>query len=94
MKTGAATRKIPGGKMVRVEVAYDAQIESVKITGDFFLHPEETLELIQQTIIGSVLPLQKNELVERIDKLLLEQNAEFIGANVADLIDILAEALA
>ena len=79
---------------MRVEVAYDAQIESVKITGDFFLHPEETLELIQQTIIGCSLPLQKNELAEKIDKLLLEQNAEFIGANVADLIDILAEALA
>ena len=94
MKTGAVTRKIPWGKMVRVEVAYDAQIESVKITGDFFLHPEETLELIQQTIIGCSLPLQKNELAEKIDKLLLEQNADFIGASVVDLIDILAEALA
>jgi lipoate---protein ligase len=93
MKTGTATRKIPGGKMVRVEVTYDTKIETVKITGDFFLHPEETLELIQQTLTGCHLPIRKNELIDDIENLLVEQKAEFIGASVIDLINILAEAL-
>jgi lipoate-protein ligase A len=94
MKTGTASRKIPGGKMLRVDVAYDTQIETVKITGDFFLHPEETLELIQQTLTGYHLPIPKNELIKDIENLMLEQKAEFIGASVVDLINILAEALA
>jgi len=93
MKTGTASRKIPGGKMMRVEVAYDAQIETVKITGDFFLHPEETMELIQQTIIGCHLPINKDELINNLENLMLKQKAEFIGASVIDLINILAEAL-
>jgi len=94
MKTSTAIRKIPGGKMVRLEVVYDTQIESVKITGDFFLHPEETLDLIQQNLTGCYLPIQKSELIEKIDRLLLEQKAEFVGVSVVDVINILAEAMA
>jgi lipoate---protein ligase len=93
MKTGTVTRKIPGGKLVRLDVSYDTQIENVKITGDFFLHPEDVLELIQQIIIGSRLPLQKNELIIKIEQLLADQKAEFVGVSVVDLINILDEAI-
>jgi lipoate---protein ligase len=93
MKTGTVTRKIPGGKLVRLDVSYDTHIENVKITGDFFLHPEDVLELIQQIIIGSRLPLQKNELIIKIEQLLADQKAEFVGVSVVDLINILDEAI-
>jgi lipoate---protein ligase len=93
MKTGTVTRKIPGGKLVRLDVSYDTQIENVKITGDFFLHPEDVLELIQQNLAGSRLPIQKNELIEKIEQLLADQKAEFVGVSVVDLINILDEAI-
>lgn len=78
---------------MRLDVSYDTQIENVKITGDFFLHPEDVLELIQQIIIGSRLPLQKNELIIKIEQLLADQKAEFVGVSVVDLINILDEAI-
>ena len=67
MKSGTATRKIPGGKMVRVETTFDKKIESVKITGDFFLHPEETLDLIVKKITGSPLPLDQEKIILEIE---------------------------
>ena len=56
MKTGNVTKKIIGGKLVRIDVAFDERIETVKITGDFFLHPEDTLEEIVGVLEGVLLP--------------------------------------
>jgi lipoate-protein ligase A len=93
MKSGTATRKIPGGKMVRVETTFDKKVESVKITGDFFLHPEETLELIVKKITGSSLPLEQEKIILEIETILEQQEAQFIGANAREIVSILVEAL-
>jgi lipoate-protein ligase A len=93
MKSGTATKKIPGGKMVRVETTFDKKVESVKITGDFFLHPEETLDLIVNKITGSQLPLDKEMLILEIETILEQQEAQFIGANAREIVNILVEAL-
>lgn len=94
MKNGTATYKIPGGKLVRVDVSYDVNaIHSVKITGDFFLHPEEVFEAIVEVCAAMPLPLQKEELVLKISRLLEDYQAELIGASPADLVNTLEEAL-
>jgi len=93
MKSGTATRKIPGGKMVRIETIFDKKVESVKITGDFFLHPEETLELIVNKITGSTLPLDQEKIIMEIETILDQQEAQFIGANAREIVNILVEAL-
>ena len=49
---GTASRKIPGGKMVKVSVEYGYVLENVKITGDFFLHPEESIEDIERAVLS------------------------------------------
>ena len=94
IKNGTATYKIPGGKLVRVDVSYAASaIHSVKITGDFFLHPEEVFEMIVEVCAAAPLPLQKEELAEKISQLLKENSAELIGASPIDLVNTLEEAL-
>ena len=94
IKNGTATYKIPGGKLVRVDVSYDADaIHSVKITGDFFLHPEEVFETIVEVCAAAPLPLQKEKLVQEISELLKVNGAELIGAGPADLVNTLEEAL-
>lgn len=94
IKNGSATHKIPGGKLVRVDVSYDVNaIHSVKITGDFFLHPEEVFEAIVDLCAHAGLPLQKEKLAERISKLLEDNGAELIGASPSDLVNTLEEAL-
>ena len=79
---------------MRVDVSYDADaIHSIKITGDFFLHPEEVFEAIVEVCAAVPLPLQKEELVQKISELLKDNGAELIGAGPADLVNTLEEAL-
>ena len=59
IKNGTATYKIPGKTgACGCEIDADA-IHSVKITGDFFLHPEEVFETIVEVCAAAPLPLQK-----------------------------------
>jgi lipoate---protein ligase len=48
-----AEYKVPGGKLVVVDLRVDNQkISSCQIAGDFFLEPDEALETINATIVG------------------------------------------
>ncbi len=94
MKTGNVTKKIIGGKLVRIDVAFGERIETVKITGDFFLHPEDTLEEIIDVLEGTLLPVQHEELVQKVAAVLEKNNAQLIGAGADDIITILEEAVA
>ncbi|NPV75400.1 MAG: hypothetical protein HPY59_03395 [Anaerolineae bacterium] len=94
LKQGKAIKKIPGGKLVRVDVTYSpARLESVKITGDFFLHPEDLLVAMENRLTGAALPLSKPQMASDLQALLDEQGATLIGFSPADLMDILEEAL-
>jgi lipoate-protein ligase A len=93
MKNGSATQKIPGGKLIRIDVQFSERIERIKITGDFFLDPEETLDRIEETLTGVPLPLDRPALSQRITDLLVEMHAELIGAAPEDIIATLAEAI-
>jgi lipoate-protein ligase A len=93
MKTATLTRKIPGGKLVRLDLTYSDHIESAKITGDFFLHPEDTLETLVTVIQGTALPINPTALTAKLEQVLADNNAQLIGASPADLVAILQEAL-
>ena len=93
MQKGTAIRKIPGGKLIRVDVGYQDSVEQVKITGDFFLFPDETLEQIEALLLGAKLPLDDAALVQRIEELLRVNQAELMGLSPADIIATLEEAL-
>lgn len=48
-----AEYKVPGGKLVVVDLEVDGQrITSVQVAGDFFLEPDDALDLINQAIVG------------------------------------------
>jgi lipoate-protein ligase A len=47
----SADYKAPGGKLVRVRLKEEqGQIQSIKITGDFFLIPEESLGKLEKML--------------------------------------------
>ncbi|MBM3229095.1 lipoyl synthase [Candidatus Parvarchaeota archaeon] len=50
IKTGKSVFK--AGKLLKVFVEYDNHIRKIKITGDFFLHPEEKIVEIEQGLVG------------------------------------------
>jgi hypothetical protein len=79
-----ANYKVPGGKLVKVKLSIASEaIDQVRILGDFFLHPEETILAIEESLLGS----KKDEsLIEKtIERILNESDAILIGATAADL---------
>jgi hypothetical protein len=45
--------KVPGGKLIKVFASIkNGFIEEIKITGDFFLHPEESIEILEEKLKG------------------------------------------
>ncbi|MBD3159178.1 MAG: hypothetical protein GF309_10355 [Candidatus Lokiarchaeota archaeon] len=76
--------KIPGGKLVRIEVETKGQkLEAIEITGDFFLHPESSLEQIELQLIGT--PLGVKDLERKIKDVLKQFQAQLLGVNPRQL---------
>ncbi len=71
-------------KLVKIELGYlqeSMEIKSIKITGDFFLHPEETIEKLEGNLVG--VKLEKKSIKNKIESIL--KNSEFYGFNVDSL---------
>ncbi|VVC02566.1 Uncharacterised protein [Candidatus Bilamarchaeum dharawalense] len=83
--------KIPNGKLVAVDVIVSAgKVVSMKITGDFFLYPEEQITALEAAFVGVSPSLSDSELSDRIKQAI--KNAELIGVSVDDLIRIFRKA--
>ena len=84
--TAATTTKL--GKIVKIKLAYKQKsqlIHSIRITGDFFVHPEETIEQLEQGLCG--VKLEKEDLKKKIQLVL--KNAEFFGFEIDSLVDVI-----
>ena len=78
-----ASYKIPGGKLVKVKLSIaSGKIDQVRILGDFFLHPEETIRTIEDSLIG--FQEDKNSIEKAITQVLKDSDATLIGATAAD----------
>lgn len=48
VKIGHCTHKVPNGKLLKVTVEFsDDTLKKVQIKGDFFIHPEESLDELE-----------------------------------------------
>ncbi|UCD44705.1 MAG: hypothetical protein JSV27_11420 [Candidatus Bathyarchaeota archaeon] len=57
---GRAEYKVPGGKLLAAETAaLEGRLTSVKVTGDFFMHPETAIEELEEHLTG--IPLEEME---------------------------------
>ena len=88
-----ATKKVPGGKLLRVKIDADENIRAVSITGDFFLHPEESLPAIEKSLVGLLLRSSEIEYAAKINTALAEQKANFIGVSAEDIAQTILEAI-
>ena len=78
------------GKIVTIELTYNQKfmtIITIKITGDFFLHPEETIEKLEENLVG--VKLEKNEIRNKIESSL--KNSQFYGFDVDSLCNAILE---
>jgi len=50
---GKAVYKVPGGKLLKVAVEHEGgRIVEAKVTGDFFMHPEDAVERLEGRLAG------------------------------------------
>ncbi len=78
-----AEYKVAGGKLVRVQLSKkDGQIKQVKITGDFFLHPETFIENLEEAIVGY--PIDEKKLAAFMRSLLETRGAVLLGVSPED----------
>ncbi|MFH1849221.1 MAG: lipoate protein ligase C-terminal domain-containing protein [archaeon] len=75
--------KVPGGKLVKVDLAYGETIQKIRITGDFFMHPEEAIETIERELVGCKLSL--DELDKKIAEVVSANDIQTFGINSREL---------
>jgi lipoate---protein ligase len=87
----ASDYKALGGKLVRVRITENnGTIESVRISGDFFLVPEEQLPKLEKTLIGA--PLKERELKLLIDRFFVATRAKGLGVSPDDFVKAILSA--
>jgi lipoate-protein ligase A len=72
-------------KLIKISLEYTKKkiISSIRITGDFFLYPEETLDQIEASLIGT--KMDRNSIKETIEKCL--SHSEPFGFDSESLTD-------
>jgi lipoate---protein ligase len=78
--------KVPNGKLLKIFLEYTEKtkkIETIKITGDFFAYPEESIEMLETQLKNA--KLTHEELLTKIRLFIKEHNIEFIGLNAEEL---------
>ena len=80
---GRAEYKVKGGKLIKVQLTKKGdEIRKIKITGDFFLHPEELIEELEEALTGSL--LNESDLTQRIKAFIEKKEATLLGASPED----------
>jgi lipoate-protein ligase A len=85
--------KAIGGKLLRVRMTVTADnpplIQTIRITGDFFMHPEEAIEDLEQLLTGA--PLDEAALCARV-QMFFDEDVQVVGADVDDFVTALLKA--
>jgi len=87
--------KAVGGKLLRVRMTVAAGadgaqvIQSITITGDFFMHPEEAIEDLERLLTGA--PLDETALRARLQTF-FASDIQVVGADVDDFVTVLLKA--
>lgn len=81
--------KIPGGKLLRVEVEMESgSIIKASVCGDFFAYPEDLFEAAEADLVG----VPADRLGETALALFADQRMQIIGAEPEDIARALMEA--
>lgn len=83
--------KAPGGKLLRIRLRQEnGIIRSVKISGDFFLVPEDSLVKLEKILEDA--PLREPELKMLVDRFFRGTRAQSLGVSSDDFVKALLSA--
>ncbi len=87
----SADYKAPGGKLLRVRLREkDERIDSVRISGDFFLIPEDSLPKLEKMLED--VPLREKELKLLVDRFFRGTSAQGLGVTPDDFVKAILSA--
>lgn len=76
--------KVPDGKLLKIFLEEkDGIVESVKITGDFFMHPEEKIGDLENALKG--VEIEEAVLTEKLQAAIDSESIELFGADAASI---------
>lgn len=82
---GRALLKVKGGKLVKVQLTRkEDKIQKIRITGDFFLHPEGAIDELEQALVGK--PLKEENLLQTVRNITREKNIILLGVSPTDFV--------
>lgn len=88
------THKTPGGKLVRLQIEYSHfDVEKVKIMGDFFLHPEESIGDLESALIHFSRDISVERLMQKMDAALAIRSAQLVGIDTRTLATLICTAI-
>lgn len=81
-------KKVEGGKLIKVKLSEEGgMIKDIKITGDFFAHPEEAIEELENFLKNTSL----SEVKKNVEKFVKERGVKLIGLRIEDLVEAIEE---
>ena len=87
----ASDYKGPGGKLIRIRLREERdRIRSIRITGDFFLVPEESLGKLETVLANA--PLKEADLRILVDGFFHATRAQGLGVSSEDLVKAILSA--
>ena len=88
-----AKQKVREGKVVKVEIECNELIRNVKITGDFFIHPEDILDELEKSIIGLGRSASIETITSNIKSKIADRDIQMIGISPESIALLIREAL-
>ena len=92
-KTGKASFKVPKGKLVTAEVTYGSNIGRVKLTGDFFIHPEEGISVIESSIDGIAISSDEKDIAIAVQAAIDDNGIQVIGIDAKSIAKVVKMAM-
>ena len=90
---GKAVQKVEGGKLIKISVEFDDVIDEVKITGDFFLHPEETIKDLEKSLFGLKSDANEKTMISILNDVIAEKNIQLIGITSESIAQAIKKAI-
>jgi len=76
--------KVKGGKLIKCKIELqEGKIKRIKITGDFFMYPEHTIEWLEKALQNA--RFDEEEIRKKVKEAL--NGVELIGATMEDFVD-------
>ncbi len=90
----SASEKVAGGKLVSIELsAEDGVVSGVKITGDFFLHPEESISDLESSLVGVKIPFDWIDTEKKLLAVITDRRLELVGVKSGNIISVMQKAV-